>query len=176
MFLLAGKKAPCDSVNDNVEVVEVRPAVPGDIPACVVVVRSLPEWFTPDVADEVARDATKHQTWVVTEAHGLLGFAIVVRRSIEAAEILHAAVHADRRGAGVGTQLVEQVLAELAHDGVALVEVKTLDASADYLPYVATRTFWERRGFVQVDSIDPLPGWQAGNPAAVYIAALRTTR
>jgi hypothetical protein len=36
----------------------------------------------------------------------------------------------------------------------------------DDQPYEATRAFWERRGFVQVATIDPLPGWQPGNPAA----------
>jgi hypothetical protein len=27
-----------------------------------------------------------------------------------------------------------------------------------------------------VDTIDPLPGWEPGNPAAIYVAALRPTR
>ena len=36
--------------------------------------------------------------------------------------------------------------------------------------------FWERRGFVQIDCIDPLPGWEPGNPSAIYVKALRTTR
>jgi len=27
-----------------------------------------------------------------------------------------------------------------------------------------------------MDTIDPLPGWEAGNPAAIYVAALRPTR
>jgi hypothetical protein len=39
--------------------------------------------------------------------------------------------------------------------------------AAGYPPYVATRAFWERSGFVQVDTIDPLPGWQPGSPAAI---------
>ncbi len=43
-------------------------------------------------------------------------------------------------------------------------------------PYQATQAFWERKGFVQIDTIDPLPGWQPGNPAAVYVAAIRLTR
>jgi hypothetical protein len=56
-----------------------------------------------------------------------------------------------------------------------VVEVKTLDRSAGNEPYQATRAFWEGRGFVQVDTIDPLPGWPPGNPAAIYVAALRPT-
>jgi len=31
-------------------------------------------------------------------------------------------------------------------------------------------------GFVYVDTIDPLPGWPPGNPAAIYAAAIRSTR
>src|SRR5918995_3162071 len=88
----------------------------------------------------------------------------------------HAAVLPSHQGGGIGTALVDRALDGLAGDGVLLVEAKTLDASAGYEPYVATRAFWERRGFHQVDRIDPLPGWQAGNPAAVYVTALHTTR
>ena len=68
------------------------------------------------------------------------------------------------------------MLAHLAGNGVRIVEVKTLDRSAGYAPYEATLAFWERRGFIQVDMIDPLPGWQPGNPAAIYVAALAPTR
>jgi hypothetical protein len=54
--------------------------------------------------------------------------------------------------------------------------VKTLDASAGYEPYVATRAFWEGRGFRQIDCIVPYPGWDATSPAAIYVAALAPTR
>jgi hypothetical protein len=40
----------------------------------------------------------------------------------------------------------------------------------------ATWAFWERNGFIQIDTINPLPGWQPGNPAAIYVAAFRPTR
>ena len=48
--------------------------------------------------------------------------------------------------------------------------------SSGYRPYQATRAFWERNGFVHIDTIDPLPGWEPGNPAAIYVAALCPTR
>ena len=86
------------------------------------------------------------------------------------------AVASERRGGGAGTVLLNHVIEELQAEGAAVVEVKTLDASVDYKPYEATRAFWEARGFIQVDTIDPLPGWQPGNPAAIYVAALRPTR
>jgi hypothetical protein len=71
--------------------------------------------------------------------------------------------------------LIREVLRDLAADGVRLVVVKTLDSSSGYAAYEGTRAFWEQRGFVQIDTIDPLPGWQPGNPSALCVAALRPT-
>jgi GNAT superfamily N-acetyltransferase len=157
-------------------VARVRRLAPDDVARCLAIVRALPEFFTPDVPETVRRDVERALAWVVEDGDGVMGFAVVEGRSREAAEILWAAVDAERRGAGLGTELIEWVLGTLREEGVRLVEVKTLDRSAGYPPYEATRAFWERRGFVHVDTIDPVPGWQAGNPAALYVAALAPTR
>jgi hypothetical protein len=85
------------------------------------------------------------------------------------------AVASAKRGRGTGTQLLTYVLEALAMSNVCLVEVKTLDQSADYEPFDGTRAFWEQRGFHHIDTIDPMPGWPPGNPAALYVAALRPT-
>jgi len=156
-------------------VIRVRPRLPNELNACIEIVRGLPEFFTPDALDTIRNDFGQHQGWTATD-DGVLGFAIVDRRSSTTAEILWAAVHRDRRGTGIGTLLIEHVLDKLAQDGVVLVEAKTLDRSAGYGPYESTRAFWERRGFVQIDRIDPMPGWQPGNPCALYVAALSVTR
>ena len=146
------------------------------MPTCVAIVDGLPDFFTDDVPDKVRGDLRDHAGWVIEDAGVVVGFVIAERRGIRAAEILWAAVAADRRGAGLGARLVDHVLDELSADGVQIVEVKTLDASADYAPYDATRAFWLARGFVQLDTIDPLPGWPPGNPAAILAVALATTR
>jgi hypothetical protein len=52
-----------------------------------------------------------------------------------------------------------------------VVEANTLDRSAGYLPYQATQAFWETKGFSPVNTIDPLPGRQPANPAAIYVSA-----
>jgi ribosomal protein S18 acetylase RimI-like enzyme len=154
----------------------VRAASAQDAAACVAIVAGLPDFFTDDVPDKVRSDLRDHGGWVFDDAGGVAGFVVVQRRGERAAEILWAAVAADRRGAGLGTRLVDHVLDELSADGVQIVEVKTLDPSADYAPYDATRAFWLARGFVQLDTIDPLPGWQPGNPAAILALALAPTR
>jgi ribosomal protein S18 acetylase RimI-like enzyme len=151
----------------------VRRATRDDVDACVTVVAALADYFTPSTHDDVRHDAGTHATWVAEADDGrVVGFVLAPRRFAHAAEITFAAVMPERRNHGVGTALVERALAELAADGVTIVEVKTLDASANYEPYVATRAFWERRGFVQIDCIDPLPGWQPGDPAAIYVRGI----
>ena len=155
---------------------QVRAARSDDFEACLGIVRALPDFFTEDIPITVRSDLERHDGWVIIEAGEMVGFVVVDRRSSQAAEILWIAVEPARRGAGCGTRLLTHVLGVLRDQGIALVEVKTLDRSADYAPYKATHAFYERNGFVQIDCIDPLPDWPPGNPAAIYVAALETTR
>jgi ribosomal protein S18 acetylase RimI-like enzyme len=154
----------------------VRAATAQDAVTCAAIVAGLDDFFTDDVPDKVRSDLREHHGWVIDGVGGVVGFVIVERRGTRAAEILWAAVAADQRGAGLGTTLVDHVLDELSADGVQIVEVKTLDSSADYPPYDATRAFWLARGFIQLDTIDPLPGWPPGNPAAILAVSLAATR
>ena len=154
----------------------IRRLAGADMPAVTAIVLGLPDYFTSDVPARIERDAAGHDSWVLTDSAAVAGFAVAVRRPPGGAEILWIAVNPARRGQGLGTVLLDRVLDELAAAGVSVVEAKTLDRSAGYPPYEATRAFWERKGFVQIDTIDPLPGWQPGNPAAIYVAALRPTR
>lgn len=152
-----------------------RRATAADVEACLRIVRGLQQYFTDDVPERVRHDLAHHEAWVTTEGGAVMGLAVVDRRSPDAAEILWLAVSPARRNAGLGTRLLTHVLELLREAGVCLVEAKTLDRSVDYQPYNATRAFWERRGFVQIDTVDPMPGWQPGNPIAFYVAALART-
>jgi GNAT superfamily N-acetyltransferase len=154
----------------------IRPARRADAEGCVAVLSSLPDFFTDDNQDHVRAGVGDHPAWVAEVDGDVVGFVLVEHRYPTTAEITHAAVRRERWGGGVGTALVDAALEALAEAGVVVVEVKTLDESAGYEPYVATRAFWARCGFHQIDCIDPLPGWQPGNPSAIYVAALAPTR
>lgn len=155
----------------------VRPATPADVEACQKIVTGLPDFFTDDVPRKIEEDLATQASWVVVaQDDDVVGFAVVDVRPPGAAEIVWMAVSAELRNRGIGTMLLERVLDDLRSDGVGVVEVKTLAASAGYEPYIATRAFWEGNGFVQIDTIDPLPGWEPGNPSAIYVCALATTR
>ena len=154
----------------------MRAAAFDDLEACLQIIDALPDFFTDDVPDTVRRDLERHDGWVIVDAGEIVGFVIVDRRSSQAAEILWIAVEPSRRDTGYGTGLLNHVFGRLRDQGIALVEVKTLDRSADYPPYEATNAFYESNGFVQVDCIDEFPDWEPGNPAAIYVASLETTR
>jgi GNAT superfamily N-acetyltransferase len=85
---------------------------------------------------------------VVTGSGTVAGLAGAARRPPGGAEILWIAVDPARRGQRMGTVFLDRVLDELAAAGVSVVEAKTLDRSADYPPYEATRAFWDHKGFV----------------------------
>jgi GNAT superfamily N-acetyltransferase len=148
----------------------------GDVPAAVAIIGSLPDYFTDDVPAQVKRDAASHEAWVINDSGAVARFAVATRKSPGGAEILRIAVDAAHRGRGHGTRLLGHVLDHLATTGISVVEAKTLDRSSGYRPYEATRAFRERNGFIHIDTIDPLPGRQPGNPAAIYVAAIRPTR
>jgi len=152
--------------------VDLRPARAQDLEACVGVLAALPDYFTPSTYEEVSAELLDNPAWVAVDGGEVLGFVLAPRRFANAAEITFAAVLPSRRNSGIGTALVERCLAELAALGVSIVEVKTLDASANFEPYVATRAFWEQRGFIQIDCIDPLPGWDPGSPSAIYARSI----
>ncbi|MGN6379957.1 MAG: GNAT family N-acetyltransferase [Gaiellales bacterium] len=145
---------------------------PGDAIACARLAQSLPDHFDDHALERIPQDVTAHGAWLLVEGPAVVAFLVIERRAPLVAEILWIATRPDVRGQGHGTRLLNHALDELARDGVRLVEVKTLDASADYPPYEATRAFWERRGFIHVDTIDPFPSWAPGNPAAIYLTVL----
>ncbi len=153
----------------------IRRSTAQDFVSCLEIIRGLPDFFTGDECEQVERDLACLGAWVICNGPAVIGFIVSQRRSALAAELLWMAVSLDQRGHGSGTELLTHVLDRLAADGVSLVEVKTLDQSAGYEPYENTRAFWQQRGFHHIDTIDPMPGWPPGNPAALYVAALRPT-
>ncbi len=138
----------------------------------MAIAQELPDYFNASGLVLMRQDLQVHQLYLATERDQVFGFATVQQKSRAVAEITWMAVRRECQHRGLGSQLVDRLAGDLRARGVRLLEVKTLAAEADYAPYELTRHFYEKKGFVQLETIDPYPGWEPGNPCAIYLKIL----
>jgi len=134
----------------------IRSLDPADAPVCDAIIASLPDWFGLQEGIDECAEAVRTQPGLVYERDGrVVGFLTLVRSSDATAEISWLAVHANDRGDGVGTKLVECLVADLSGTGARLLLVKTLSDREDPGPeYAATRAFYLARGFSPAAELD----------------------
>ncbi|MFK4224510.1 GNAT family N-acetyltransferase [Streptomyces sp. NPDC019890] len=135
---------------------EIRPAVLEDIPAIVAMLaddplgarRESPEDLTPYTAafERLAQDPNQMQAVAVREDRvvGTLQLTIIPglsRRGSTRSIIEGVRIHADERGSGLGTRLIEWAIDESRRHDCQLVQL-TSDASR-----TDARRFYERLGF-----------------------------
>jgi GNAT superfamily N-acetyltransferase len=127
-----------------------------DAEACDAIIASLPEWFGLDEGIRDCAMAVRRERGLVIELHGsVVGFLTVVERTRAMSEITWLAVRADLRGRGLGTHLVETLVARLRSVGARLLVVQTLSDREDPGPeYAQTRAFYFARGFVPAAELD----------------------
>lgn len=140
--------------------------------ACLDLARNLEYGFNEAGLEAMADDLPEQFQFVARESGELLGFASVRERGPQVSELAWVAVRTDRQGEGVGSRLLREVYADRASEGVRLLTVKTLAATVDDDHYAGVRAFYEREGFLHVETIDPYPGWEPGNPCAIYVRPL----
>lgn len=130
------------------------------------IAKALPEWFDENEITEISIHLANLSSFVAVNSDKVIAFAIMDDTSEDSVEIKHIAVSKDSQNMGYGTKLLEHI--EDLYSTKKFIEVKTLDESAEYEPYIRTRAFYENNGFKKVGVIDPYPGWSPGNPCAVY--------
>jgi ribosomal protein S18 acetylase RimI-like enzyme len=138
------------------------------------IARALPDSFTETAFPAIARDLDRNLTIVAALDGEVAGFLILGRKSPAVAEILWLAVAPAHQGRGAGSALLALAGDEARADGIELLEVKTLAPDVVSPEYDAARRLYARHGFLLVEVVDPFPGWDPGNPCAIYVKALRT--
>jgi ribosomal protein S18 acetylase RimI-like enzyme len=139
--------------------IDIRPLDPAtDAAGCDAVVRSLPYFFgDEDGICQCVEAVRAERGWVASDRQRIVGFVTTARLFPQCLEITWLAVHADRRGKGIGRTLVEQVAEAAAADDVALLCALTLGPSVDERgvedSYEGTRRFWRRVGFLPVKEL-----------------------
>lgn len=150
---------------------DVRKGTEDDIRKCVEIADELEEYFTDDALEDMRKDLKEHEFFVVDDDE-ISGFISLNLKNDRCAEVSWLAVSKERRGSGLGKGLMEHSFEYLSDEGVELLEVKTLSGDVDYEPYAHTRKFYEKMGFIHLETIDPYPGWEEGNPCAIYVKSL----
>ncbi|MFJ9244310.1 GNAT family N-acetyltransferase [Streptomyces sp. NPDC101776] len=135
---------------------EIRAAVTEDVPAIVGMLaddplgaqRESPDDLTPYLAalDRLTADPNQHLVVAVREGRvvGTLQLTVVPGLSRKGAtrSIIEAVrIHADERGSGLGTQLIEWAIAESRRQGCQLVQLTSDVTRTD------AHRFYERLGF-----------------------------
>jgi ribosomal protein S18 acetylase RimI-like enzyme len=142
------------------------------IDSCSSIANKLTQHFSEKAVSNISRDLRKHIIYIAIEMEEVLGFASIVRLNENVAEISWIAVKKERQNQGVGSSLINYISDDLKAEGVTLLKVKTLSENVDNKPYESTRKFYEKMGFVHLETIDPYPGWEPGNPCAIYVKIL----
>ncbi|MFF1639104.1 GNAT family N-acetyltransferase [Streptomyces sp. NPDC058246] len=135
---------------------EIRAAVPDDIPAVVAMLaddplgaqRESPDDLSPYLAalERLSGDPNQHVVVAVREARvvGTLQLTVIPglsRKGATRSIIEGVRIHADERGSGLGTQLIEWAIDEARRQGCQLVQL-TSDATR-----TDAHRFYERLGF-----------------------------
>ncbi len=134
---------------------------------CVVLMKSLPDSFTPNGIDNFVKELPKSHLMIVKSDDNLRGFITWIFLN-RLAEISWLAVAPDSQGKGLGTQLVRQAEQAARDHGALQMEVKTLAEGPESPQYERTRQFYEKLGYKLAEVIDPYPDWEPGNPCAIY--------
>lgn len=149
----------------------VRDASSDELPACESILRSLPEWFGIDEAnDAYADDIREMRTLVAVDRNNdVLGFLTLNAHNSSTIEIHVMGVHPEQHRSGVGRALVTNATKIARDSGYRLIEVKTLGPSHPDPSYAGTRRFYDAMGFLPVEEIHDL--WP-GYPCLVMVKVL----
>jgi len=142
------------------------------IAACLSIARGMPQYFNERGIAMMTEDLKKHLLYVAVDLGTVVGFLTILRKSQQVAEISWIAVKPGYQHQGIGSALIDHVVDELRSEGVKLLVVKTLSEDVEYPPYEITRRFYRKKGFIHLETIDPYPEWEPGNPCAIYVKVL----
>jgi ribosomal protein S18 acetylase RimI-like enzyme len=117
--------------------------------------QGLDPWFNEEGLARMARDLDSLSGFVAVRGGGIVGFVLWARVDAEVADLSWMGVAQDVQRRGIGTALLDALVADLEPSGFRFLEVSTVADNVDYEPYVRTRRFYRARGFRDF-RVDPL--------------------
>ena len=135
------------------------------------VMGALPEWFSPP--EDILRKAEIHRDYpfFAAEKDGdTVGFAAIKVHNPFTADLYTIGVLKESQHQGAGSLLLSACEEWCRKQGFVYLTVKTLDGSAYYPPYDATRAFYRRAGFIPLEVFPTF--WGEENPCLFLVKAL----
>ena len=139
-----------------------------DVDSCIEIAKSLPDFFTETAITNISTELRENTFYVASVNEKIIGFVIVEPENTESLEITWLAVDPSHQAHGIGSNLIEFVESEAKNKGFADLEVKTLAETDGDEGYQKTRKFYEKNGFKLIEVVDDYPGWDPGNPCAIF--------
>ncbi len=133
-------------------------------PICRNILESLPDWFgIPATIDTYTHEVDALPMFASRSLSGdVMGFISLKSNAAEEYEIYVMGVKPDAQGHGIGTKLMEAAEAYARERGATSLVVKTLGPSHEDVHYAATRSFYEKAGFIPVG--ESTEEWGPENP------------
>ncbi|MCH3976045.1 MAG: GNAT family N-acetyltransferase [Bacilli bacterium] len=142
-----------------------------DVDRCTIVynvIECLPGWFIlPLEANQYSQMAKDSIVYAAYLESTPVGFLELKLKRPHVAEVLAMGVICGYQHLGMGRQLMEHAFSYCEQNDIDVLEVKTADYSDPDVKYIATRKFYERMGFVALDTIERY--WADGTPVLIMV-------
>lgn len=139
------------------------------------IMTALPEWFSPP--EDIVNKAAIHRKYPFVAAYDGdrgVGFAVLKIHNIYTADIYNFGVLREYHRMGIGHQLMMACVQYCVENNYKFLTVKTLDESAVYEPYNATRAFYKKEGFYPLEVFTTF--WDEENPCLFMVKVVSEDR
>lgn len=135
------------------------------------IMNALPEWFSPP--EDIEAKAVIHRDYpffAAFDGERAVGFAVLKIHNQYTADIYNFGVLREYHRTGIGHRLMELCVQYCMENHYRFLTVKTLDESAVYEPYNATRAFYRKEGFYPLEVFTTY--WDEENPCLYMLKVI----
>ncbi len=129
----------------------------------------LPNYFDKNGLESIKKDTKTNLLYCAYLDSEIVGFVTYKEINPQVIELTWMGVLPQYHGKGIGTKMILDSLKELNKYKVC--EVKTVSDKEPDEGYARTRNFYEKLGFIPLESIIPYPGWN--DPCVIYVKWLK---
>lgn len=136
------------------------------------IMSALPEWFSPP--SDILKKSIEHRNYPLFAAYQnrkCVGLAVLKIHNEYTAEIYNLGILPQVQRCGVGHMLLESCIQYCQAKNIYYLTAKTLDESADNKPYVRTRAFYKKEGFLPLEVLKNY--WNKDNPCLFLIKDIK---